>query len=62
MEDEIEELLRDDITIALNKHKEPPKCVHCQNDDISMMDIEHRQHTTTIFCKVCGKSTIINEK
>jgi transcription elongation factor Elf1 len=43
-------------------NKEPPHCKYCPNDDLSLMTIEHKNYVTTIYCDVCGKTTIIKEK
>lgn len=44
------------------KDKQPPICSMCKNDDLSMMTIEHKDKTTKIYCEVCGKTTLIDER
>lgn len=34
-----------------------PKCIHCGNDDLSMLTITIKGIIRYIYCEVCGKSS-----
>jgi len=46
----------------MNPKLPPPKCPHCQNEDITMFEIILRVKTATYYlCNVCSKTFLLKD-